>query len=354
MHKKLNEEEKKMLSDLQGVRSEVKQTCGVTVDSQKRILRNVKTLKSCQRKMIDKDSAYDYVTVTDFLKRDVHNYCELPDITWNSQILRRHQSEKLVHYRVDLENSVAMKKIEMKGFVSSDKKLEETGSEALDEQLEVKEVSRICLHAQDKGDVTGMVVYNQRVYVVHDKGLIVYCYTPDGSLSHTYEHKGGANYYVRAMALMMGGNTSMLVVSGLNSLAWIRIIDAVTMKHHHTQELGYSITGLHNDSGDMLVLFYNKIHHYRQNGWITSITKLSDNVDPCRIARHGDSDRYVVNSSEDIMVINSNGQVETHYNGEIQGVKLGWLDEGVKLSDVITDPHRGVLIASNSEKHKSH
>ena len=70
--------------------------------------------------------------------------------------------------------------MENKGFVASVK------------QVEMKEVSRIRLHDQDKCGVYGMVVYNQRVYVVHLNGLIVYCYTPDGSLSHKYEHKGGA------------------------------------------------------------------------------------------------------------------------------------------------------------------
>ena len=45
-----------------------------------------------------------------------------------------------------------------------------------------EEVCRISLHNQGKR-VIGMVVYQERVYVVHYRGLVVYCYNPDGSLS---------------------------------------------------------------------------------------------------------------------------------------------------------------------------
>ena len=65
--------------------------------------------------------------------------------------------------KVDLVEAVETKKVEVTGSVASDK------------QVEVNEVSRIRLHAQNKDVVHGMVVYNQRVYVVHYKGLIVYC-----------------------------------------------------------------------------------------------------------------------------------------------------------------------------------
>ena len=101
--------------------------------------------------------------------------------------------------QVEVTGSVASdKQVEVTGYVASDKQVEVKGSVASDKQVEVTEVSRICLHAQDKA-VCGIVVYHQHVYVVHLNGLIVYCYTLDGSLSHTYEHKSGENVIVSGM-----------------------------------------------------------------------------------------------------------------------------------------------------------
>ena len=167
--------------------------------------------------------------------------------------------------QVEVTVSVASdKQVEVTGSMASDKQVEVTGSVASDKQVEVKEVSRIRLHAQDKGDVCGMVVYKQRVYVVNGTGLIVYCYTPDGSLSHKYDHKSGENASVRGMCFMKNEDTAMLVVSDFTSksLIWIKIIDDVTMVHHHTQQLDYSPRGLYNDQGDLLVcdVFSHKIH----------------------------------------------------------------------------------------------
>ena len=337
MHDKLNEEEKTILSDLGEARKRVKHTCDGIVDSQMMTQTSLEKLKSSQIKLADKDSAYDYVTVTDYLIKELDNHFnkELAGITWNSQILRRCESDKLHQGRVDLGKSVIIRKENVSGSVASDK------------QGKAEEVSRIRLQAWEGGHVEGIVVYNQRVYVVHDNALIVYCYTPDGSLSHKYEHKGEKHIYVKGMTLMMDGNTAMLVVSGSRSLVWIRIIDAVTMNHHHTQQFDDFLGGSYNDSGDLMVCTRSghKIHRYRHNGWITSVMKLSDNVHPDKVARHGDSDRYVIISGGDFMSTNSNGQVETHYKGEIQGVKLRC------ASDVITDPHKGVLIADCRQDH---
>ena len=336
MHDKLNEEEKTILSDLGEARKRVKHTCDGIVDSQMMTQTSLEKLKSSQIKLADKDSAYDYVTVTDYLIKELDNHFnkELAGITWNSQILRRCESDKLHQGRVDLGKSVIIRKENVTGSVASDK------------QVDAKEVNRIPLDNWGEGLVQGMVVYNQRVYVVHDKGLKVYCYIPDGSLSHIYSHQGRAyDFDVQGMTLMMDGNKAMLVISGSRSLVWISIIDAVTMKHHHTQQSNDYLGGSYNDSGDLMVCSSSghKIHRYRHNGWIMSVMNLSDKVYPKRVARHGDSDRYVVTSQafrsgEDVMLTNSNGQVETHYAGEIQGVKME------SASDVITDPHRGVLI----------
>ena len=87
-------------------------------------------------------------------------------------------------------------------------------------------------------------MHHQRVYVAHDEGLIVYCYTPDGSLSHKYVHIGGEHASVWGMCLMKYGDTAMLIVSDVTnkSLVWIKVTDDVTMDHH-TQQLDYSPWG---------------------------------------------------------------------------------------------------------------
>ena len=99
--------------------------------------------------------------------------------------------------------------------VEINKEVTGTDSVETDEQVEVMEVSRIRLLAQNKGAVYGMVVYNQRIYVVHSTGLIVYCYTPGGSLSHKYEHKGREKATIWGMCVMKDGDTAMLVVATL-------------------------------------------------------------------------------------------------------------------------------------------
>ena len=232
----------------------------------------------------------------------------------------------------------------MTGSVASYKQVEVTGSVTSDKQVEVKEVSRIRLHAQDKGGVQGMVVYNQRVHVVHGTGLIVYCYTPDGSLSHQYEHKGGENANITGMCLMIDGDTAMLVVCDIsnNTIVRIRLIDEVTMDHHHTEHLSYHPYKPYNDRGDLMVCDpdNHKIHRYRHNGQTLAVIMLPDNVSPWKVARHGDGNHYVVIAeNKQVLIIDGRGQVKTHYKGDIQGVKL------ICPRDVITDPHGGVLIA---------
>ena len=336
---KLNKEEKKMLSNLQAARRRVKKTGDVTADSQMMILGSLQSLRSCQVKLADKDSPYDHVTVTESMQREVDNHYnnELPGIMWTSQTKRtnelRHQG------RVDMAQSMVTENVEINLKVTG------TGSVETDKQVEVKEVSRIRLHAQDKFNVSGIVVHHQRVYVVHQKGLIVYCYTPDESLSHKYEHKGGRKASVRGMCLMKDGNTAMLVFSDARSksLTWIKITDDVTMDHHHTQQLEYRPWGSYVDKGDLMVCDPDnqKIHRYSNDGQTLAVINLPDNVSPRWATRHGDGDQYVVSDGHNyqVVVIDSKGQVKTSYKADVHGVELGW------PRDVTTDPHRGVLIA---------
>ena len=193
--------------------------------------------------------------------------------------MRKNQCGDLRHQRkVDLVESVETEKVEVTGSVTSDK------------QVEVKEVSRIRVHAQNKDGVKGMVVYNQRVYIVHSTGLIVYCYTPDGSLSYNYDHKGGANADISGMCLI----AALLVAN--KALVWIKLSDDITMDHHHTQHLYYNPWGSYNDRGALLVWDpdSHNIHRYRHDGQTRAVIKLPDDVWPKWVARHGDSYHYVV------------------------------------------------------------
>ena len=251
----------------------------------------------------------------------------------NKYVEFRHQG------RVDMAESVVTENVE------NNKEMICSISVETDKQVEVKEVSRFRLDTQDKGGVCGMVVYNQRVYVVHGTGLIVYCYTPDGSLGHTYQHKGGEKADVWGMSLVKDGDTAMLVISDATSksLIWIKITDDVTMDHHHTQQLDYSPWGSYVDEGDLMVCDPNnhKIHRYRHGAETLAVIKLPDDVIPWWVTRHGDGDQYVIGDSviNQVVVIDNKGQVKKHYKSDIEGVKL------VGPRDVITDPHRGVLIA---------
>ena len=172
-------------------------------------LASLRSLKSCQVKLTDKDHVYDYITSTESIQRDLNNYVtDLPGFRWSCKIIK---TSKPVG-RVEIKQSELAKKQE--------------------------EVCRIRLHNQDKA-VLGMVVYKERVYVVHGTGLVAYCYNPDGSLSEKYEHKGGAKTDVQGMCMMMHEGTARLVVSDFTnySLVWITISDGCAMKHHHTQKL---------------------------------------------------------------------------------------------------------------------
>ena len=348
MHDKLNKEEDQILTELTAVHRRVKKTGDVTLDSQSMTLAGLESIKSCQVKLDEKDSPYDYVTVTDSLEKDVKNQCkDLQGIIWSCKIERKNKSGVLHNKgRVDLTELVMTKKVNIAGSGASDKQVEEvTGSVESDKQVEIKEVSRIRLHTQDKCGVWGMVVYNQRVYVVHDRSSIVYCYTPDGSFSHKYEHKGGTNSTTSGLCLMVDGDKSRLVVSDgtKNTLVWITIVDELTMTHHRTQQVGYWPRGSYCDNGNLMVCDADnhKIHRYRHDGQTLDVINLSGNVNPHWVTCHSDDDVYIISDflNDKVVMIDNKGQVKKCYKGDIHGRKLGGPRE------VITDPQRGVLIA---------
>ena len=97
LHDKLDEEEQKMLSDIRKAVRSVKKKGDVTLDGQSMTLACLESLKSCQIKLIKKDSPYDFVTFTDSIKRDVKNHYnkELPGIMWTSQIKMTNKSTGL-------------------------------------------------------------------------------------------------------------------------------------------------------------------------------------------------------------------------------------------------------------------
>ena len=230
IHDNLDKEEKKMMLDIQNVRRRVQKTVDVTTDSQMMTLATLDSLKSCQVKLADKNRIYDFVTATEIIHRDLESHVtELSGFTWSSEIFEKTKTDAMIKGRVGIKESHLIKKKQEK-------------------------VGMIRLHNQDKA-VLGMVVYKQRVYVVHHTGLFVYCYNPDGSLSEKYQHKGGAEADVQGMCLMMNRGTARLVVSfsSNKALVWITISDGGAMKHHHTQQVGYNPRVSHNDRGDLLI-----------------------------------------------------------------------------------------------------
>ena len=145
---------------------------------------------------------------------------------------------------------------------------------------------------------------------------------------------------------MIDGDTAMLVVcdTSNNAIVWIRLCDDVTMDHHHTQHLDYGPYGSYNDRGDLMVCDHDnyKIHRYTHDGQTLAVIKLPRDVKPYWVTRHGDGgDQYVVSDCNNfqVVVIDGGGQVKTRYKDDMHSVKLGW------PRDIITDPHRGVLIA---------
>ena len=269
MHDKLDEEEKKLLLDLEDARRQVKKTSDVISDSQIITQASLESIKACQVKLTEKDNAYDYVTVTDSIDKDLQSYYskELAGFSWNSHI-------------------------DDKCERSFQQQIEVTESEVIDRKVDVKEVSRIILHDQAKESVTGMVWCKNNIYAVRRRGLIVDHYSQDGSFLDKYKDKTTTANTTSGMCLMMDEDTAMLVVADFTgkALIWITITDDFTMRYHQTKQLNYQPYGAYNDRGDLMVCGADnrKIHRYTGDGQPLSVITLADDVNPCGVSRHGD------------------------------------------------------------------
>ena len=320
----VNKEEMKMLLDIENVRKRVQKIVGVTTDSQMIKLATLENLKSCQVKLAEKNRVYDYVTATESINKDVEiHVTDLLGFMWNSKIIKKSRSGEMIQWRINMKQTELTKKKQ-------------------------EEIGRIILHNPYEV-VLGMVVYKERVYVVHCTGLAVYCYNPDGSLSEKYEHEGGTETVVQGMCMIMHGGTARLVVSDLynKALVWITIGDSGAMKHHHTQQVEYWPRGSYNDRGHLVVCDVNhKIHRYTGDGQPLSVITLTDDVKPYAVTRHGDGDHYVVTDllNHQVALIDGEGQVKRLYKDDIHGVKLN------ELYAIATDKHGRILVVDNTQQ----
>ena len=326
MHERLDKEEKNMLLNLQEVRRRMQKTVNVTSDSQALTLASLESLRSSQVKLADADKAYDYVTSTESLQKALDNHVnDLQGFMWRCDTIKKSGTDEMFQGRVDIKQSELHKKRE--------------------------EVGRIHLHNQDKHGVLGMVVYKERVYVVHYTGLVVYCYNPDGSLIEKYKHKGGAETIVQGMCLMTHGGSAMLVVCDLSNkaLIWIKIMDDFTMRHHLTQRVDYYPRQLFNDRGNLTVCDYEhyKLHRYTADGQPLDVITVPGDINPGGAIRHGDGDHYVVTDwmNHQVAVVGRDGRVTRQYRGDIHGVKLD------HLFDITTDKHGRILMTDNVQHH---
>ena len=322
LHDKLDEDEKEMLHDLQAAGRRVKRTASNIEDNQKIMLSKLESSKYYLDKLTEKGTSYDHVTVTE--TSPLHK--ELPGFLWNSKINRSlYESVGLdLAMQLTVKESADQKQVDMK-----------------------KEVRKISLVAPDKGWVKGLVVHNKYMYVVHHTGLTVYCYKPDGSLHHTYEHKGGAETTVQGMCLTMLRDTPMLVISDFTNkaLVWMTINSDFTVVPHHTQPVDYRPKGSYIDRGDLTVCDADnhRIHRYRRDGHPPEVITLPSDVAPSRLTRHGDGDGYVIADAQNgvFVVTDRAGRVAKRYKGRLPGEDL----ELGSPSDVICDSRGRLLVA---------
>ena len=129
-------------------------------------------------------------------------------------------------------------------------------------------------------------------------------------------------------------------------LIWIRITDNFTMTHHRSQQLDFNPCALYIDRGDQMVsdVVFHSIHRYTGDGVPLSVITLSDDVEPCWMTRHGDSDQHLITDSDNqqVLVIDGQEHVNRRYKDEIHGVKLGnpW--------EITTDRQGRVLIVDHT------
>ena len=327
MRDNLDQEEKRMLLDIQNVRRRVQKTVAVTTDSQVMTLATLESMKSCQVKLVDKNRVYDYVTATESIQRDVESHItDLPGFMWTCEIIKKSKTDEMIKGRVEMKQSEL-------------------------EQTQEEEVGRIRLHVQGEANsVLGMVVYKERVYVVHYSCLVIYCYNDDGSLSEKYEHESGAETVVQGMCMMKHENTARLVVSDFTNkaLVWITISDGGAMKHHHTQQVDYKPCASYYDRGHLMVCnVHHKIYRYTDDGQALHVITLPGDVTPRWVTRHGDSDHYVITdlNNHQVAVIDSDGCVKRRYKDDIHGVKLD------RPYNITTDKRGRILVVDKVQNH---
>ena len=326
MHDDLDEEEKKMLSDLEAARRRVKKTSDVISDSQIITQASLESLRSCQVKLAEKDSAYDYVTFTDSIIKDVESYYskELASFTWSSHIDDKCES----------------------GY---SRQIKVTESEVPDRIVEVKEVRKTRLPDKEKQSVSGMVFYRNNIYVLRKGGLAVHCYSSNGPFLCTYEDKARAANTTQGMCLMMDGDTAKLVVCDFTgkTLIWITINDDFAMNHLQTKQLNYRPCGVYNDGSNLLVSspVNREIHCYTGDGQKLSVITLPGDVKSYLITRHGD--QYVVTDweSHQVVMIDEKGLVQKRYKDDMHGVKLD------APYNVICD-RKGRILISDFQQHR--
>ena len=320
-HLKLDEEEKKILLELQEAHRRMKKTSDVIVDSQMMTLAILESLIYSQTKLAEKSSAYDCVSGAASIQKDLDtNLCkELPVKLWKSQS---------VSYAIGDSDGGLVE------FYQS-------------EMTKTKgEISRFRLQNQNKY-VIGMVVYRECVYTLHAKDHMIYKYNPDGSLGNSYKHTGGEGREgIEGISMMMNGDCALLVISDFcnKALVWIEICDDDGMKHHHIQQLDYRPFRSYDDGGELVVSdARNKILRYGCDSHEVDVTTVAKDVGALCVARYGDDDQYVVTdwAKHQVAIIEKDGQVKTRYVDELHGLKLG------EPYNIITDQQGRILICDD-------
>ena len=317
LHNTLDKEERKMLLNLKKARRSVTEIADAFVESQTISLASLESLRSCQMKLTDKDSPYDYVTVTESIKRDFDGQCaqHLPGFMWSYQFKKKNGAGVLFH----------PKKVEIA------KTVEFIGT------TEVTEVGRILLRNHKKV-VIGLVVYKEHIYTVHLTKFVVYCYSNTGKLCSQYKHMD-KKIDIQGMCLIVDGEAPMLVVSDAtnDALIWLSINDDFTMDHHKTQQIDYEPKGSYNDEGILMVCDedHHRIHCYRGDGEPFEVISLPRDVRPWGMTRYTDVNQYIIvdYDNKQVLVIDRKGDVEKVYKGEIEGVEMGRPCEIIRDSD---------------------
>ena len=331
LHDELNEDEERMLANLQATRRRVKKTSDLAVDEQMMVLGSLENLRSVEVKLAEKSSVYDYVTVTTTIRRDVEKQRnrELPGFRWGSEYAGTRRLDTQGHSgRVEVKSSHNTSKI-----------------------VKVKELTRISLQNQTT-DVIGMAIYNEHIYIAFTRGLAVLCYnSKSGELVSEHALEGGADTVVQGMCLVRQTHTldgrAKLVVSDFRntSLVWISIDEDFSMTELHTQRLEYSPRGSYANAGVLMVCDYaHKVHRYGYDGQCLSVMGLPGDFHPWSVTRHGEDGQFIIMDTwqNEIIVIDKDDNVKVRYKGDIDDVQFG------KPYGVITDHNDRVLIADGS------